>query len=178
VVDVISTERLLLRLPEPRDADGLVEALADPEVLRYLSSLPRSRDEVLVTIERMRAHWDRYGCGLLTIERKEDGAVLGRVGFLVWEPETWQHGLRAELEGALETEIGWTLARRHWGRGYATEGALAARDWALREVRPPRLISLIHAANVRSQRVSEKLGQRYERDVVTAAGPLAQLWTT
>jgi RimJ/RimL family protein N-acetyltransferase len=178
VVDVIETERLLLRLPRERDVDAYHEALSDPEVLRYLSSLPRSRDEVLATIERMRAHWYRYGCGLLTIERREDGVVLGRVGFLVWDPETWQHGLRAELDGPLETEIGWTLARRHWGHGYATEGALAARDWGLRELRPPRLISLIHRDNVRSQRVSEKLGQRYERDVVTAAGPVAQLWTT
>lgn len=175
---MIETERLLLRLPEERDVDGFHEALSDPEVLRYLSSLPRSRDEVLDTIERMRAHWDRYGCGLLTIERKEDGVVLGRVGFLVWDPDTWQHGLRADLDGPLETEIGWTLARRHWGNGYATEGAVAARDWALRELRPPRLIALIHRDNERSHRVSQKLGQRYERDVVTAAGPVAQLWTT
>jgi len=175
---VIRTERLLLRLPEARDAEGLAEALGDPEVLRYLSSSPRSRDETIDTIRRMRAHWDRYGCGLLTIERGEDGVVVGRVGFLVWDPETWQHGLREDLDGPLETEIGWTLARRHWGFGYATEAAIAARDWAFRELRPPRLISLIHPENVRSQRVSQKLGQRYERDVVTASGPLAELWTT
>ena len=72
---------------------------------------------------------------------------------------------------------GWTLARRYWGFGYATEAATAARDWAVQELRPPRLISLIHPDNVRSQRVSEKLGQRYERDVVTRGRP-AQLWST
>jgi RimJ/RimL family protein N-acetyltransferase len=175
---VIQTERLLLRLPEPRDVDGLAEALGDPEVVRYLSGVTRSRDETLDVIDRMLGHWDRYGSGLFSIERQEDGAVLGRVGFLVWDPQTWEHGLRAELDGPLETEIGWTLARRHWGRGYATEAALAARDWAHRELAPPRLISLIHPENLRSQRVSEKLGQHYERDIETANGPTAQLWST
>jgi RimJ/RimL family protein N-acetyltransferase len=180
VVDVISTERLLLRLPEERDADGLAEALGDPEVLRYLSSSPRSRDETIDMIGAMRRHWDRYGLGLFTVERLEDGAVLGRTGFLLWDPRRWVHALREELDGPLETEIGWMLARRHWGHGYATEAALAARDWALAELRPAprRLIALIHPENVRSQRISQKLGQHYERDVLTAAGPTAQLWTT
>jgi RimJ/RimL family protein N-acetyltransferase len=174
---VITTERLLLRLPETGDADGLAEAFGDPEVVRYLSGETRSREETLDMIELMLRHWDRYGSGLFTIERLEDGAVLGHAGFLVWDPTTWVHGLRNELEGPLETEIGWMLARRHWGHGYATEAALAAHDWALAELRPARLISLIHPENVRSQRVSEKLGQRYERDVVTRGRP-AQLWST
>jgi len=174
---VIDTERLLLRLPEPRDVDGLAEALGDEEVVRYLSGVTRTREEIREVVDRMLHHWDRYGSGLFTIERREDGAVLGRAGFLVWDPRTWEHGLRAELEGPLETEIGWTLGRRHWGFGYATEAAIAARDWALRELRPPRLISLIHAENVRSQRVAEKLGERYERDIVTGGRP-AQLWST
>jgi RimJ/RimL family protein N-acetyltransferase len=108
--------------------------------------------------------------------------VLGRTGFLVWDPQRWVHGLREELdelEVPLETEIGWTLARRHWGHGYATEAARAARDWALAELQPPprRLIALIHAENVRSQRISQKLGQHYERDVLTGGRP-AQLWST
>jgi RimJ/RimL family protein N-acetyltransferase len=174
---VIETERLRLRLPEPRDVDGLAEALGDEEVVRYLSGVTRTRDETREVVDRMLRHWDRYGSGLFTIERREDGAVLGRVGFLVWDPRTWVHGLEVDLDGPLETEIGWTLARRHWGHGYATEAAIAARDWALPELRPPRLISLIHAENVRSQRVAEKLGERFERDIVTRGRP-AQLWST
>ena len=174
---MIETERLRLRLPEPRDVDGLTEALGDEEVVRYLSGVTRTRDETRDVVDRMLRHWDRYGSGLFTIERREDGAVLGRVGFLVWDPWRWVHGLEVDLDAPLETEIGWTLARRHWGHGYATEAAIAARDWALRELDPPRLISLIHPDNVRSQRVSEKLGQHYERDIVTRGRP-AQLWST
>ena len=44
-------------------------------------------------------------------------------GFLRWNPETW------EIDGR-ETELGWALAREHWGQGYATEAALALREWA------------------------------------------------
>ena len=174
---MLETERLLLRLPEPSDVDALAEAFADPEVVRYLSGIPLTREETLEAIDRMRAHWERYGSGLFTVERKEDGQVVGRAGILLWDPMRWEHGMRAELDGPVEAEIGWTLARRHWGNGYATEAALAARDWALQEFDLPRLISLIHADNIRSQRVAEKLGERYERDVVTHGRP-AQLWST
>ena len=174
---VIETERLRLRLPELSDVDELAEAFGDPEVVRYLGGLTRTREDTIEVVERMQAHWERYGSGLFTIERKEDAQVVGRAGILVWDPRSWENGMRAELDGPLETEIGWTLARRHWGHGYATEAALAARDWALHELHPPRLISLIHADNIRSRRVAEKLGERYERDVVTHGRP-AQLWTT
>ncbi len=60
-----------------------------------------------------------------------------------------------------ETELGWAILSAHWGHGYATEAALAARDWIERD----RIISLIHPANVRSQRVAEKLGARIEQRV-------------
>ncbi|TML40785.1 MAG: GNAT family N-acetyltransferase, partial [Actinobacteria bacterium] len=61
-------------------------------------------------------------------------------------------------------EIGWTLAREHWGRGYATESATAARDWALQELGLRRLISLIQRGNNASVRVAEKLGESLERE--------------
>ena len=51
-------------------------------------------------------------------------------------------------------ELGWALARDHWGHGYATEAALAVREW----LHEPRVISLIASGNVRSQGVAERLG--------------------
>jgi ribosomal-protein-alanine N-acetyltransferase len=90
--------------------------------------------------------------------RKEDERVLGRVGFLRWNPETWE-------VGGSETEIGWGLAREHWGKGYAPEAAVALRDWAFEERGLTRLISLIQRGNAASVRVAEKLGETLERDV-------------
>jgi RimJ/RimL family protein N-acetyltransferase len=156
---VIETERLRLRLPRAEDAPGLLEAFADPEAMRYIgdgstTDLAGAEEAVDRWLER----WNAWGIGMFVVERAEDARVLGRAGFLRWDPETW-------AIGGSETELGWGLAREHWGHGYATEAALALRDWALGERGLTRLISLIQHENLRSVRVAEKLGERYERDV-------------
>jgi ribosomal-protein-alanine N-acetyltransferase len=99
--------------------------------------------------------------------RKEDGAVIGRVGLLVWNADTWEPTTRAESEnGRTEVEVGYTLGRDYWGQGYATEAAGAVRDYALRELGADRLIALIIHGNTASENVARKLGLRYERDVM------------
>ena len=100
-----------------------------------------------------------------------------RVGLLAWDPAIWRSGIRAEIGERAEIELGWTLSRDAWGCGYATEAAAAIRDWALREVRPPRLISLIHPENERSMRVATKIGEHFEQTITTHRGIPAQLWT-
>jgi RimJ/RimL family protein N-acetyltransferase len=162
---MIETERLLLRMPRAEDAPGLLEAFADPEAMRYIgdgstTDLAGSEEAV----ERWLKRWDAWGIGMLVVEREEDARVLGRAGFLLWDPETWEIG-------GSETELGWGLAREHWGHGYATEAALALRDWALDKRGLTRLISLIQHGNVRSFRVAEKLGERYEGDVEVRSKP-------
>jgi RimJ/RimL family protein N-acetyltransferase len=162
---MIETERLALRLPALEDAPGLLEAFSDPEAMRYIgdgstTDLAGSEQAVRRWLER----WDAWGLGMFVVERVEDSRVLGRAGFLRWDPETWE-------VGGPETELGWGLAREHWGQGYATEAALALRDWAFGERRLTRLISLIQHGNLRSVRVAEKLGERHERDVEVRGRP-------
>jgi RimJ/RimL family protein N-acetyltransferase len=160
----LQTERLLLRRPEAADVDGYAAFWADPEVVRYIGGQTKTRAETAAGVARMIRHWDRYGVGLFSLVRKDDGRLVGRAGFLVWDPDRWAHGMNEELGEPLETELGWTLGREFWGNGYATEGAAAARDWALRELGLNRLISLIQRANVASVRVAERLGERLERE--------------
>jgi ribosomal-protein-alanine N-acetyltransferase len=156
---LIQTERLLLRKPRPEDAEALLEAIGDPETMRYIGDgstgdLAAAERAIGKWLER----WDESGIGQFVVERREDGRFVGRAGFLVWDPATWTI---APLGERTEVEIGWTLVRAQWGYGYATEAALALRDWTDRK----RLISLIQHGNDRSVRVAEKLGERYERDV-------------
>ncbi|MFL5959336.1 MAG: GNAT family N-acetyltransferase [Gaiellaceae bacterium] len=161
----VATERLVLRKPRPDDAPGLLDAYADVEVVRYISDgSTATLAEVEEGIEQWLERWEEWGLGFFSLERRDDGRVLGRAGFVRWDPETWQ-------VGGTETELGWLLARKHWGHGYATEAALALRDWALGERRLSRLVSLIQHENVRSIRVAEKLGERYERDVEVRGKP-------
>jgi RimJ/RimL family protein N-acetyltransferase len=112
----------------------------------------------------MLGHWERHGIGLFTVVRKEDERIVGRTGFLLWDPERWVSALREELNGRLETEVGWTFARAYWNRGYATEAAIACRDHALGELGKDRLISLIAFGNTPSVRVAEKIGETLERE--------------
>jgi RimJ/RimL family protein N-acetyltransferase len=156
---VIETERLLLRKPRLGDAPDLAVAYADPEVVRYIgdgstATLAEVEEGIAQWLER----WAGWGLSLFSLERREDGRVLGRVGFLLWDPETWQ-------VGGDEVELGWLLAREHWGQGYATEAALALRDWAFADRGLTRLISLINPTNLASIRVAERIGERYEQDV-------------
>jgi RimJ/RimL family protein N-acetyltransferase len=162
---MIETERLLLRKPRSEDAADLADAYSDPEVMRFMgdgsmATVAEIEDGIGQWLER----WESWGTSLLSLERREDGRVLGRAGFLLWDPETWQ------VPGD-ETELGWLLAREHWGHGYATEAALALRDWAFDERGLTRLISLIAHENLRSIRVAERVGERYERDVEVRGKP-------
>jgi RimJ/RimL family protein N-acetyltransferase len=162
----LETERLVLRVPESSDLDGYAAMFGDPEVARYTSGRVRNREETVEAIERMRRHWDDYGVGLFSVVRTEDRRLVGRVGYLAWDTTRWAHGLRENVTPSYEIELGWTLAREFWGRGYATEAAAAARDHAFAELALPRLFSLIARPNAASIRVAERLGERLEqRDV-------------
>ena len=94
-------------------------------------------------------HWVLRGHGVWAVEERGGGQLVGRVGLLF--PEGWP-GL----------EVGWLIARPHWGKGYATEAARAAMDWARAELDATHLISLIADDNERSERVAQKLGMAVE----------------
>jgi len=161
---LIQTERLLLR--KPRLDDDLTEFVADAEVQRWIGGATESPRDV---IERWVRRWERNGVGQFIVEL--NGVFIGRVGFLVWDSRTWETSTYELAGERAETELGWAILSAYWGEGYATEAALAARDWIERE----RIVSLIHPSNVRSQRVAEKLGARIEQRVETGEAP-ADVW--
>jgi RimJ/RimL family protein N-acetyltransferase len=173
---MIETERLLLRLPATQDAPAVARQMTDPEVMKYIGPTGDAKDAA-ERIEQMLRSWEDDGFERFVVVRRDTGEAVGRVGLLVWDPETWRHGTRREIGARAEIELGWTFERAAWGHGFATEAAEAVRDWALREVLPPRLISLIHPDNERSQRVAAKIGERHIDDVVITEQQVAvQLW--
>jgi ribosomal-protein-alanine N-acetyltransferase len=164
-VTTLETERLLLRPPVPEDAVPLAPMYADPEVMRYLGEgRVLSRKETERSVRRMIESWEADGFGLFTTVRKEDDLVIGRVGLILWNPETWQT-TRVDAEGPKELEVGYTIGRPYWGNGYATEAAAAARDLALGELGARRLIAMIIHGNDASENVARKLGFEYEKDI-------------
>lgn len=169
---MIETERLVLRLPRMADLDAFAAAFADPETMRYLGDgSVATREKTATGIERWLERWRVDGIGLFSVESRATGAVVGRAGFLVWDRPNWTTSTLSETGDQAEIELGWTLARGHWGNGYATEAAPALRDWGIAERGLTRIISLIRPDNVRSVRVAEKIGETLEREIVMMERP-------
>jgi RimJ/RimL family protein N-acetyltransferase len=156
---VIETERLLLRKPRLEDAPALLALYTDPEAMRFIGGVRGELTDSDFVLRRWLERWElNGGFGQLVAERRGDGAVLGRIGLVVWDTSVWTITSTHEAGAHAQPELGWALARRYWGYGYATEGARAVRDWARGELGIGRLVSVIAPRNVRSRRVAEKLG--------------------
>jgi len=142
----LETERLIMREWRNSDLDAMAAILADPEVMRYLSGEPLARNDAWRNLASAAGHWVLRGYGTWAVERKSDGALIGRVGLI--QPEGWP-GL----------EVGWTLGRPYWGQGYATESASTATSYGFLTQPVERLLSLIHPENKASQAVARRLGE-------------------
>jgi RimJ/RimL family protein N-acetyltransferase len=120
--------------------------------MRYLGGAALSRaqsDDILLGAGRCFAE---SGYGKIAVERIEDGAFLGTCGL---SNESWYPD---------DLEIGWRLARSHWGCGYASEAAAAWMDYAFGILNAPRIISISDAPNVRSIAVMKKIGLRFDHE--------------
>lgn len=145
-VPTLTTDRLLLRAFEPRDADAYATMMADPEVTRFLGDgKPLDYASAWRQLALIIGHWTLRGFGLWAVEERATGALLGRVGCL--EPPDWPG-----------FEIGWVLAKPFWGKGYASEAAAASLRYAREALARDRIISIIRPDNAASIRVAERLG--------------------
>jgi RimJ/RimL family protein N-acetyltransferase len=155
----LETERLRLRAFRNSDLDPYAALCADPEVMRYLGTgVTLSRPDAWRSMAGILGHWRLLGYGMFALEEKATGAFVGRAGFL--DPPGWP-----------DFEIGWVLAREHWGKGYAVEAARAARDYAFGPLGRDHFVSLIRPANQRSIRVAEKLGERLAGETELLGSP-------
>jgi RimJ/RimL family protein N-acetyltransferase len=147
VKPILGTERLLLRAFRESDTDAYAEMLGDAEVMRFLGGRPLPRAEAWRNMAMVIGHWELRGYGFWAVEERAGGEMVGRVG--CWRPEGWP-GL----------EVGWTLRRGFWGRGYATEAARVSLEYAFTKLNQTHVISLIAPDNAASIRVAERLGER------------------
>jgi len=145
MIPQLETERLILRAFRQEDLDAWASFSADPEVMRFLDG-PVARSDAWRSMSATLGHWVLRGYGMWAVERKSDGVLIGRVGLI--NPEGWP-GL----------EVGWTLGRPFWGRGYATEAAAATMRYGFLTQPVDRLISNIDPGNIASQAVAMRLGE-------------------
>lgn len=145
----IETSRLRLRPWREYDLDAFARITADPEVMHYMLRGPLSREEAKARIERFERQRQERGLGHWAVEERESGALLGGIGLI--HHEDWP-------EDPENVEVGWLLDRAVWGRGLATEGALASLRYGFADLGLERIISIAHADNRASHRVMEKAG--------------------
>lgn len=152
-IPVIHTERLVLRGLTADDFEEYAAIVADPEVTRYLADgQPLDRTNAWRQLAMILGHWELKGFGLWAVEEKSTGRLLGRIG--CYDPEGWP-----------AFEIGYTLARHAWGKGYASEGAAAALTYARTVLRRAEITSVIKTGNAGSVRVATKLGAVWSETV-------------
>lgn len=152
------TDRLELRALKPRDFDAYAMMMADPEVTRYLGAgQPLDRTDAWRQFAMLVGHWELLGFGTWAVEDRATRVFMGRIG--CFQPEGWPG-----------FEIGYTLARPFWGRGYAREGTRAALTWAHETLGRTDVISVIRPENAGSIRVAESLGARLDGDVEFYSG--------
>jgi len=146
---ILQTERLYLRKLTLDDAQALLPILGDEEVMRFSISGPMDLDEIKVALkDGFMKSYETYGFGRYAVIRKSDEAFLGFCG------PSMQ---KLDGQGAL-VEIGYRFAPGYWGKGYASEAALAVKEYLFNDLNIPECISIIEPANTRSIRVAEKLG--------------------
>jgi ribosomal-protein-alanine N-acetyltransferase len=147
------SERLLFSAWTDDDWLAFKPIATDPEVVRYISEgqpWPDNRIQEFVQ-RQMQCLRERGYCVWKLVEP----GVSGMVGFCGLQP----------LANTREIEIGWWLARSHWGRGLATEAARVALRDGFERVGLSRIVAVAQPANRASLRVMEKLGMLYERNV-------------
>jgi RimJ/RimL family protein N-acetyltransferase len=144
----LDTTRLHLRPFGPEHFEAYADMCADPDVMRYVGERGvLSREDAWRQMAMLAGHWHLRGFGMWAVEERATGAFVGRVGLHY-------------PEGCPDREVAWALARRFWGRGYATEAARAAIEEAFGRLGWSRIVSLIDPANLRSVRLAERLGER------------------
>jgi RimJ/RimL family protein N-acetyltransferase len=168
----LETPRLILRPPRVEDLDAWTEMMLDEPTARFIGGV-MPRPICWRQLMMMIGAWHAQGFAMFSVIEKSSGRWIGRLG--PWQPEGWPG-----------TEIGWSIVRDCWGRGYAVEGAEAATTWAFETLGWPNVIHSIAPANVASQRVAQKLGSRligpgklpvpYENDPIELWGQTREDW--
>ena len=150
---VIATERLTLRAHRVQDFAACTALWADPGVVRHIGGRPFSAEETWTKLLRYAGLWPLLGFGYWAIEEKATGDFVGELGFA---------DFKRDIDPPLgdRPELGWALAPRVHGRGYATEAVGAVLAWGDAELGRRQTVCLIHPDNLPSLRVAARAGYR------------------
>ena len=148
---ILETARLQLRPLTPADEEALQQVLSDPIAMKHY---PKPFDRAMTHrwVEWNLRNYEEFGFGLWAAIHKRDSVPIGDCGLTM-----------QSVDGIAELEIGYHISRTYWGRGLATEAAMACKEYAFDVLRRDRVISWMGPANLASRRVAEKVGMHLEK---------------
>jgi len=121
--------------------------------MRHMARGPLTLEESAAALARYQRHWDEHGFGLLAVEERTSGRLIGRAGpqfHRLWRADP---------------EIGWGFDPEYWGKGLATEAGAASLKWAFGDLDLARLVSITTPDNLASRRIMGKLGFRFVEEI-------------
>ena len=143
----LETEHLILRPMFASDFDALYLIFTDVKVMAAFDHDPFILEQMEGWLKRNLSHQEQFGYGLFSVLLRDTGELIGDCGLE-----------QMEAGDSKVAELGYDLRSDFWNRGYATEAAVAVRDYAFNVLHLPELISLIRVGNLASKRVAEKVG--------------------
>lgn len=144
----LETNRLILRPPAAQDFDGFCALMADEDAARHIGG-QQTPPMVWRGLCTLTGSWVINGYSMWSVIEKSSGQWVGRLG--PWQPEGWPG-----------PEVGWGLLKSAWGKGFASEGASAAMDFAVNELGWTHIIHTIAPENAASIKLAERLGSKLE----------------
>jgi len=142
----------------PSDVEGMFELDSDPLVHRYLGNTPvKSIEDSQAAIENIRKQYVERGIGRWAAIEKSSGAFIGWSGLKL--------NTEQEFNNKIDFyDIGYRLIPRYWGKGYATESAVAALDYGFTTLNLKTIVGMAEVENLASNKILQKIGLNYIED--------------
>ena len=161
-IETFGSDRLIGDRLRPQHFNELCRLYQDPKVMATLSAdgniVPE--EEVQKRLQQFLEHWNRYGFGVWMFRDKVNKQFVGRGGL--------KH---SHVGGNDEVELLYTVISEHWGKGLATEMAEVILTVAFEQLGLADVVCFTLTTNKASQRVMEKVGFQYERDILYVGLP-------
>lgn len=151
----LETQRLILREFQQKDVHQLAPILANPRVMKFSPTGIISAFQTQVKIDSFMTSYKALGFGKWAVIYKESNQLIGYCGIAI-----------EEIDNINEREIGYRLDPEFWGKGLASEAALATIKYGFEQLKLPYILGIVERANTASVRVLGKLGMKYERETI------------
>lgn len=145
---LFTSERLGFRNWKESDIDTMAEINADPEVMEFFPEY-FSKEDTVISIRRYQKHFEENECCYFAVEELSTKELIGFIGLM---HQTYEAPFTPCVD------IGWRLGKKHWGKGYATEGAKRCLKYGFNQLKFEEILSVAPKVNFRSTHVMEKIG--------------------